>query len=569
MRWNTLSTGVVVCVLGSGLAACGTEDAAPQDTSGGDSGGSPGAGGSGGTTNGGQGDASAGKDGSAATGGKTGSGGASGSGGGTGGGGATALGGSTGSGGTDAGATALAGPLTVSSNPRYFQDANGRALVLAGSHTWNNLQDWGTAGAPQTFDFSAYTRFLVQHGHDFTLLWQIETPKFCGLPTTASSPPDFTVSSFPWQRTGPGTASDGGLKFDLSKLDQTHFDRLRSRVMELYTAGIWVGVYLFTGEWLNVYRCAGDGYPLTGSNNINAIDDGGGNGSMTMSSPNAITAIQDAMADKTIDTLNDLPNVLWIVSEEAAASTMWWQAHMIAHVRAYEAGKPHKHPIGLAAVTGDPDSTIYNSDADWVAPFAWLSPSSTCGTGTPACKVDINDSDHSYFGMWNDSVQRNRQYAWENFARGNHVAFMDPYDVYYPRQNRNLCPSPTNAICTGPDTRYDNFRDNLGYIVSYSRKLNLKAAQPSTTLCSTTYCLGQTPAVGTEMLVYAPDGGTFTVNLSQSTGRTMSYEWFNPATGQVVSTGSVPGGSSNQSFITPASVTADSVLYIVDSAGHA
>src|SRR4051812_24618983 len=30
----------------------------------------------------------------------------------------------------------LSGPLTVSSNPRYFQDANGKALVLVGSHTW-------------------------------------------------------------------------------------------------------------------------------------------------------------------------------------------------------------------------------------------------------------------------------------------------------------------------------------------------------------------------------------------------------------------------------------------------
>ena len=156
------------------------------------------------------------------------------------------------------------------------------------------------------------------------------------------------------------------------------------------------------------------------------------------------------MVDKTIDTLNDLPNVLWIVSEEAAASTSWWQGHMIAHVRAYESGKAHQHPIGLAAITGAPDSAIYDSDADWVAPFAQLSPSMTCGAGTPKCKVNLNDSDHSYFGMWNDSAKTNRNYAWENFARGNNVVFMDPYTVDYPRQNRNLCVSPTNAVCTGP-----------------------------------------------------------------------------------------------------------------------
>ena len=472
-----------------------------------------------------------------------------------------------GDGGADSGGT-LPGPLKQSANANYFQDTSGRAILLAGSHTWNNLQDWGTSGTPQTLDFGAYASFLAAHGHDFTLLWRTELPKFCGLPTTDTNPPDITVSSHPWQRTGPGMADDGQPKFDLTKLDQSYFDRLRSRVMQLDAVGVWAGVYLFTGEWLNVYRCAGDGYPLTGGNNVNSIDDGGGNGSMNMTAPNAITAIQDALADKTVDTLNDLPNVLWIVSEEASSSTEWWQGHMIGHVRMYETGKPHQHPIGLAMITGDPDSTIYDSNADWVAPQVRISPATSCGTGMPKCKVNVNDSDHSYFGMWNDTAQQNRQYAWENFTGGNNVAFMDPYVVYYPRQNRNDCPSPTDGICSGPDPRWDNFRDNLGYIVSYSRKLDLNKVLPSTTLCSTGNCLAQTPAVGSEFLVYAPNGGTFTVDLSAAAGRTMNVEWFDPATGKVVSTTTVPGGNAAQSFSTPGAITSDAVLYLVDSKGH-
>ena len=141
--------------------------------------------------------------------------------------------------------------------------------------------------------------FLVSHGHNFTLLWRTELPTFCGLPTTASSPPNFTATPHPWQRTGPGTASDGGLKFDLSKLDQSFFDRVRSRVQQLNASGIYAGVYLFSGEWLNSFRCSGDGYPFTGSNNINGINDGGGTGSLTMTAPNALTNIQDAFVKKT------------------------------------------------------------------------------------------------------------------------------------------------------------------------------------------------------------------------------------------------------------------------------
>jgi hypothetical protein len=466
------------------------------------------------------------------------------------------------------GGAGVSGPLSASRNPNYFQDTMGRPIVLAGSHTWNDLQDWGASGTPVPFDFEAYANFLAAHGHNFTLLWHTELPKFCGLPTTDANAPDITNAPQPWLRTGPGMADDGGLKFDLTKFDASFFDRLRSRVTRLDSAGIWTGVYLFSGEWLNVYRCSGDGYPLTGSNNINAVDDGGGNGSMTMTSPNALLAIEDAMVDKTIDTLSDLPNVLWIVSEEAAASTIWWQGHMIAHVRSYESTKPRQHPIGLAMVTGDPDSTIYNSDADWVAPQVRISPTTTCGSGTPKCKVNVNDSDHSYFGMWNDTAQQNRQYAWENFTRGNNVLFMDPYVVHYPRQNRNLCLSPANGICKGPDPRWDNFRDNLGYILSYSRRLNLNAVLPSTSLCSTSYCLGQTPAVGSEMLVYAPSGGSFTVDLSRAAGRTLNYEWFDPATGRTVSTGTVTGGRAGQSFSAPTAVGNDSVLYLVDAAGH-
>ena len=44
---------------------------------------------------------------------------------------------------------AIGAPLVVSSNPHYFKDAKGRALILAGSQTWNTLQDWGSNGSPQ------------------------------------------------------------------------------------------------------------------------------------------------------------------------------------------------------------------------------------------------------------------------------------------------------------------------------------------------------------------------------------------------------------------------------------
>ena len=114
---------------------------------------------------------------------------------------------------------AITTPLRASStNPNYFTDGSGKAVYLTGSHTWNNVQDWGTDDAPQPFDFPAYVKMLVSHNHNFTLLWQTELPAFRGLPTRPSTSPDFFVTPQPWQRTGPGPASDGKLTFDLTKL---------------------------------------------------------------------------------------------------------------------------------------------------------------------------------------------------------------------------------------------------------------------------------------------------------------------------------------------------------------
>jgi hypothetical protein len=395
-------------------------------------------------------------------------------------------------------------------------------------------------------------------------------------------PLDFTVSPQPWQRTGPGIASDGREKFDLTKFNQPFFDRLRSRVQQLNTAGIYAGIYLFTGEWLNVFRCSHDGYPFTGSNNVNGVDDGGGIGSITMSAPNRITAVQDAYVNEVVDSLNDLPNVVWIISEESPSSSRWWNDHLIAHLRSYESTKPAQHPIGYAVPISEQrtflwrlhhevrrllnagfrdsneDDIIYNSDADWVAPSARISPTQTCGSGVPPCKVNINDSDHSYFGMWNDTAEQNRAYVWKNFLNGNQVLFMDPYEIYYPRENRNLCLFPVRGVCSAPDPRWENLRDNLGYTRAYANRVNLGAMIPRGSLFSNGYGLANTSTSHAEYLGYTSSGTPLTIDLRATLGM-LSLEWFNPSTGTTVAGGAIVGGTS-QTLTAPFSN--DAVVYL-------
>lgn len=456
-------------------------------------------------------------------------------------------------------------PLRTSSkNPHYFTDDSNRAVYLTGSHTWNDFQDWGTDHSPHPFDFTAYVKMLVAHNHNFTLLWQTELPAFRGLPTTLGASPDFFVTPQPWQRTGPGLASDGKLRFDLTKFHQAYFDRLRDRVRQLNAAGIYAGVYLFSGEWLLRFRFAGDGYPFTGGNNVNGIDDRGGTASVTMTAPNSITAFQDAYVKKVIDTLNDQPNILWIVSQEAPPGSEWWNSHLISLTRAYESGRPLQHPIGYGVLADNNDATILNSDADWIAPAAKISPTTSCGTGHPRCKVNINDSDHSYFGIWNDSPQANRNYFWINFTEGNQTLFMDPYVVFYPREKRNLCRDPLHGIGSAPDLRWDNVRHTMGYIRTYANRMNLAAMAPRSDLSSTGHALASSDSSNPESLIYTPSGGNFTVNLSNVVAQ-LAVEWMNPATGAKTAAASVTGGST-QTFTPP--FRGDAVLYLSrDGAG--
>jgi hypothetical protein len=74
-------------------------------------------------------------------------------------------------------------------------------------------------------------------------------------------------------------------------------------------------------------------------------------------------------------------------------------------------------------------------------------------------------------------------------------------------------------------------------------KLDLKTAVPHGDLVlseSIGYCLAKP---GSQYLVYLPNGGSVTLNLSAVTG-TLSVEWLNPVDGTIRQAGTVGGGSS-------------------------
>ena len=428
------------------------------------------------------------------------------------------------------------GPLRVlTANPRYFTDGSGKAIYLSGSHTWANLVDQGTTDPPSVFDYAAYLNFLVAHNHNFFRLWTWTLPHANDAERPFSKP-------LPWPRVGPGTASDGKPQFDLNQFDQTYFDRLRARVIAAGQNGIYVSIMLFEGYDLQFMTQSNDGDPFAGGNNVNGISCGG-TCPHTLPQNAAVTAIEQAYLRKVVDTVVDLDNVLYEVANEAGPYSTSWQYSIINYVKQYEATKPKQHPAGMTfQYSGGTDSALTSSPAEWISPVDQL-PAPADGS-----KVVVNDTDHSYgwANMRSDGQGAQQKWAWENFSIGNNLLFMDPYLVVWPGRN---APGPTTV-----DPYWEVLRNALGRTRVYAQKMNLAAMTPQGSLCSTGFCLAN---VGAEYLVYQPSGGSFSVNLVAGT---YSYEWYNPSSGVIASTGLLTATGGNQTLVP--SFSGDAVLYL-------
>jgi len=127
--------------------------------------------------------------------------------------------------------------------------------------------------------------------------------------------------------------------------------------------------------------------------------------------------------------------------------------------------------------------------------------------------------------------------------------FMDPYlhDTFYRRPLPEL------------DPKWDPVRENLGHTRRYAERMDLSAAIPSEATASSGYCLA---VPGREYLVYLPEGGAVTVDLSDRSG-SVTVEWFDPSSGTTRRASPVEGGGPT-TLQSP--FTGDAVVYLESEA---
>ena len=429
-----------------------------------------------------------------------------------------------------------AGLLRVcAANPRYFADPSGRPVYLTGSHTWQSLQDGILADytvVPQPFNYPGYLRLLETNGHNFIRLWRWEL--------TSHEPQ-------PWQRTGPGQARDGKRKFDLRRLNQAYFDHLRSRVIAARDHGIYVSVMLFE-DWIFMNKRKEhplEQHPFHKDNNVSGINgdpngDGWGIEIHTLQVPEVLE-VQKAYVRKVIETINDLDNVLYEICNEGLRHTREWQYEMVRFVKSVEEKMPKQHPVGMTSV-GDMNEDCLKSAADWtsLATTGWDQPKDPWTSDPPAAdghKVCLLDTDHLGWKVYIDNAAFTRAWVWKSFIRGHNPLLME-----------NLANSA--GWIAG--------RAAMGQTRRFAERMNLAAAKPASALASTAYCLAHSGANDSEYLVYLPEGGEVTVDLSASPGK-LAVEWFNPQQGVGIPHGQVDGGGTRK-FKAP--FGGDAVLYL-------
>lgn len=260
----------------------------------------------------------------------------------------------------------------------------------------------------------------------------------------------------------------------------------------------------------------------------------------------AVTRLQEAYARKVIDTLNDLDNVLYEITNETAIFSKDWQYYVVRYIKSYQATKPKQHPVGMTAFDSGREGSmeaLLRSPADWISPQN-DSVSGDYMSDPPLAdgrKVIISDTDH----LW--GVGGDRIWVWKSFTRGLNPIYMDPIK----KGDGTVDPQWVEARKAMGQTRSMAERINP----STPLRAGLAAMTPRNELASSNYCLADP---GKEYLIYLPDGGEVSLDLTAASG-TLQVEWVHPVEGTIKPAGPVQGGGKRR-FQTPFS--GDAALHL-------
>jgi hypothetical protein len=325
----------------------------------------------------------------------------------------------------------------------------------------------------------------------------------------------YGTSPNPYLRTGPGQATDGGPKFDLNRFDQSFFDYWRNIVEYARARGVVVQIAMLDGwhalgdvvedngpgrRWGVVY----DYYYAT--NNVNGL--AVFNTNDYFNTQNAVYGYQQALLRKIVDTLGDLPNIVWEVANESGRPD--WELPLADVVTSHE--RSRNFPVHLVMprdlpghqfVAGHCDNGAVSTHNDLVAAFGQN-------------RVQISDNDC----IGADTADVRRYKAWAALTAGAQINFFH-FDLTLP------------SVLASADAREGMRYIGLQQKFVQDLGIDLAGMHPADNEVTYGWALGRT---GSEYIIYM-SGGWTSIPSIPSASRAV---WFNTRDGSSFSAGAGP-----------------------------
>ena len=191
------------------------------------------------------------------------------------------------------------------------------------------------------------------------------------------------------------------------------------------------------------------------------------------------------------------------------------------------------------------NQALFDSPADWISP----NPDGGYRDDPPAAdgsKVIVSDTDH----LWGLGCADG--WVWKSFTRGMNPILMDPIQPF-PGIDEH---PHWGAINRPGHPLWEPIRRQMGDTRRFADCVNLARMPPRGDLSSSGYCLADP---GAEYLVYLPEGGAVTVDLSE-VGTTLDLEWFDIRSGKTSDPGQLAGGGARE---LTAPFAGEAALYLV------
>ncbi|MFH1071717.1 MAG: hypothetical protein V1794_19020 [Candidatus Glassbacteria bacterium] len=230
-------------------------------------------------------------------------------------------------------------------NPHYFLFRGQPAvLITSGEHYGAVLN--------LDFDYVRYLDELQAHGLNLTRTWAgtyREVPGSFGITENTLAPQSGRYLC-PWARSDTSGYIDGGNKFDLTKWDDSYFERLKDFLAQASKRGIVVELNLFCPFYNDTLWAAN---PLNSGNNVNGVGRVPGNEVYTLKHGDLL-AVQEAVVRKIVRELRDFDNLYYEVCNEPyfGGVTLEWQHRIADLIVDTEKTFPRRHLISLNIANG-------------------------------------------------------------------------------------------------------------------------------------------------------------------------------------------------------------------------